>query len=119
MKPREQLSKLLHRSRTLCQALVAPLLPDGDVLAGGYNGLSQLVGRGNELVNPQGGFNVTSTSGSKSTQRLPVPPGGGPGGSDDEAASWTQDNCQQIPKTTLLTARIPVANLADQNSHYL
>src|SRR5919199_3023355 len=29
-------------------------------LASGYNGLSRLVGRGNELINPQGGFNTGS-----------------------------------------------------------
>jgi hypothetical protein len=98
MKPRDLLSILLHRPGALCRALVDPLLPDGDglELAGGYNGLSRLVGCGNELINPQGGFNVTSSSGGESTQQLPEPPGCGPGGSDNEAASWIQDNCQQV-----------------------
>jgi hypothetical protein len=82
MKHRDLLSILLHRPGTLCRALVDPLLADGDglELAGGYNGLSRLVGCGNELINPQGGFNVTSTSGGESTQQLPEPPGGGRGG---------------------------------------
>ena len=69
MKPRDLLSILLHRPGALCQALVDPLLLNGDglELAGGYNGLSsRLVGRGN------------------------------PGGSDNEAASRIQDNCQQV-----------------------
>jgi hypothetical protein len=37
LKPRNLHSILLHRSRALCQALVDPLLPDGDglELAGG------------------------------------------------------------------------------------
>ena len=96
MKPRDLLSILLHRPVALCQALVDPLLPDRDglELAGGYNGLSRLVGRGNELINPQGRFNVTSTGGGESTLQLPEPPGGGPGGSDNEAGSWIQDNWQ-------------------------
>jgi hypothetical protein len=103
MKPRDLLSILLHRPGALCRALVDPLLPDGDglKLAGGYNGLSRLMGRGNEFINPQGGFNVPSTSGGESTQQLPEPPGGGPGGSDNEAASWIQDNCQQLPTGSL------------------
>src|SRR5215212_2822022 len=46
-------------------------------LASGYNGLSRLVGRGNELINPQGGFNLQSASDSQSEQG---PGGGGPGG---------------------------------------
>jgi hypothetical protein len=78
MKPRDLLSILLHRPGALCRALVDPLLPDGDglELAEGYNGLNRLVGRGNELLNPQGGFNVRSTSSAESTQQLPEPPGG-------------------------------------------
>jgi 4-amino-4-deoxy-L-arabinose transferase-like glycosyltransferase len=50
-------------------------------LASGYNGLSRLVGRGNELINPQGGFNIGSASDSQSEQGPgPGGPGGGPGG---------------------------------------
>ena len=49
-------------------------------LASGYNGLSRLVGRGNELINPQGGFNVGSTSDDQSAQGPGGPGGGGPGG---------------------------------------
>src|SRR4051794_39190849 len=51
-------------------------------LASGYNGLSRLVGRGNELINPQGGFNLGSASDGQSAQEGPGPggPGGGPGG---------------------------------------
>src|SRR5215210_54105 len=60
MKPRDLLSILLHRPGALCRALVDPLLRNGDglELAGGYNGWSRLVGRGNELINPQGGFRL-------------------------------------------------------------
>ncbi len=36
----------------------------------GYIGLSRLVGGGNELINPQGEFNVTSVSGGEFTQQL-------------------------------------------------
>src|SRR5919107_1462663 len=48
----------------------------------GYNGLSRLVGRGNELINPQGGFNLQSASDSQSEQGPGPggPGGGGPGG---------------------------------------
>jgi 4-amino-4-deoxy-L-arabinose transferase-like glycosyltransferase len=51
-------------------------------LASGYNGLSRLVGRGNELINPQGGFNLQSASDSQSEQGPGPggPGGGGPGG---------------------------------------
>ena len=49
-------------------------------LASGYNGLSRLVGRGNELINPQGGFNVGSASDEQSAQGPGGPGGGGPGG---------------------------------------
>src|SRR5919199_540871 len=51
-------------------------------LASGYNGLSRLVGRGNELINPQGGFNIGSASDSQSAQGPGPggPGGGGPGG---------------------------------------
>jgi hypothetical protein len=75
MKPQDLLSMLLHRPGALCRALVDPLLPDGDglELTGGYNGLSRPVGGGNELINPQGGFDVRSTSGGEYTQRLLTP----------------------------------------------
>ena len=49
-------------------------------LASGYNGLSRLVGRGNELINPQGGFNIGSASDGQSAQGPGGPGGGGPGG---------------------------------------
>ncbi|MBV9454445.1 MAG: glycosyltransferase family 39 protein, partial [Rubrobacter sp.] len=51
-------------------------------LASGYNGLSRLVGRGNELINLQGGFNIGSASNDQSTQGPGPggPGGGGPGG---------------------------------------
>ena len=51
-------------------------------LASGYNGLSRLVGRGNELINPQGGFNIGSADDGQSTQGPGPggPGGGGPGG---------------------------------------
>ena len=51
-------------------------------LASGYNGLSRLVGRGNELINPQGGFNLESASDNQSEQGAGPggPGGGGPGG---------------------------------------
>src|ERR687886_467815 len=49
-------------------------------LASGYNGLSRLVGRGNEFINPQGGFNVGSASDEQSAQGPGGPGGGGPGG---------------------------------------
>ena len=71
------------------------------------------MGRGNELINPQGGVNVTSTSGGESTQQLPEPPGGGPEGSDNEAPSWIQDNCQQVPQDNTSYHSVLVTNLAD------
>jgi 4-amino-4-deoxy-L-arabinose transferase-like glycosyltransferase len=46
-------------------------------LASGYNGLSRLVGRGNELINSNGGFNIGSANDSQAPQG---PPSGGPGG---------------------------------------
>ncbi|MCA1738360.1 MAG: glycosyltransferase family 39 protein, partial [Actinobacteria bacterium] len=49
-------------------------------LASGYNGLSRLVGRGNELINPQGGFNLGSDSQSAQGPGPGGPGGGGPGG---------------------------------------
>src|ERR687885_2004078 len=51
-------------------------------LASGYNGLSRLVGRGNEFINPQGGFNIGSADDGQSTQGPGPggPGGGGPGG---------------------------------------
>ncbi len=51
-------------------------------LASGYNGLSRLVGRGNDLINPQGRFNTASASDSQSEQGPGPggPGGGGPGG---------------------------------------
>jgi 4-amino-4-deoxy-L-arabinose transferase-like glycosyltransferase len=51
-------------------------------LASGYNGLSRLVGRGNGLINPQGGFNVGSADDGQSAQGPGPggPGGGGPGG---------------------------------------
>jgi 4-amino-4-deoxy-L-arabinose transferase-like glycosyltransferase len=50
-------------------------------LASGYNGLSRLVGRGNELINPQGGFNLESSDSQSEQGPGPGGPGGGgPGG---------------------------------------
>jgi 4-amino-4-deoxy-L-arabinose transferase-like glycosyltransferase len=48
-------------------------------LASGYNGLSRLLGRDNQLINPQGGFSLGSAGDSQSAQG-PGGPGGGPGG---------------------------------------
>jgi 4-amino-4-deoxy-L-arabinose transferase-like glycosyltransferase len=50
-------------------------------LASGYNGLSRLLGRGNELINSNGGFNnLGSASDSQSAQGFGPGGGGGPGG---------------------------------------
>jgi 4-amino-4-deoxy-L-arabinose transferase-like glycosyltransferase len=50
-------------------------------LASGYNGLSRLLGRGNELINSNGGFNnLRSASDSQSAQGFGPGGGGGPGG---------------------------------------
>jgi 4-amino-4-deoxy-L-arabinose transferase-like glycosyltransferase len=50
-------------------------------LASGYNGLSRLVGRGNELINSNGGFNTGAADGNASESKGGYgPPGGGPGG---------------------------------------
>jgi 4-amino-4-deoxy-L-arabinose transferase-like glycosyltransferase len=50
-------------------------------LASGYNGLSRLLGRGNEFINSNGGFNnLGSASDSQSAQGFGPGGGGGPGG---------------------------------------
>ena len=51
-------------------------------LAGGYNGLSRLLGRGNELINTNGGFNIGSGQSAQQSPGGPGGPGGGggPGG---------------------------------------
>ena len=54
-------------------------------LASGYNGLSRLVGRDNELINRNGGFNVGANASQPEQQSSGPeagygPPGGGPGG---------------------------------------
>jgi 4-amino-4-deoxy-L-arabinose transferase-like glycosyltransferase len=52
-------------------------------LASGYNGLSRLLGRGNDLINSNGGFNVGSADDSQAERGPGGPGGGGPGGTGE------------------------------------